>query len=103
MNEDEAVRQFLGDRPAANELQDWRMTLEQRLRSLEADRDRMGATAAIDTKIAQLKKQIGALAQEEAVTQFVEDSVRVTLAMGAASDGTDFADVPDRQEQHRWS
>ena len=86
MHEERAIKEFLGERPGAEELEDWRRTLEQRLESLEAELKKTGAGAApvLQNKIAQLRRQIAALAEEEAVTRFVEDSVRVTLAMGAA-------------------
>jgi hypothetical protein len=89
MNEEEAIRQFLGDRPEAEQLREWRETLEHRLEALEKDRQRASADVApaMDAKITQLKRQIAALLEEEAITQFVQDSVRVTLAMGAASEG----------------
>ena len=90
MNEDETIRQFLGDRPGADQLREWRETLEQRLARLTEDRKKAPAAAAsLDTKLEQLKRQIEALREEEAITRFVEDSVRVTLAMGAAADGMD--------------
>jgi hypothetical protein len=92
MNEDEAIREFLGDRPEATQFREWREVLQRRLASLEADRKKAvaiggpGSSAGLDGRIAQLRKQIDALLEEEAVTQFVEDSVRVTLAMGAAAE-----------------
>lgn len=91
MKEDEAIRQFLGDRPDAAQLHDWRATLEERLTALERDRKaRGGGGPGTEAKVNQLKRQIAALVEEEAVTRFVEDSVRVTLAMGAvAEDPTD--------------
>jgi len=89
MNEEQAIREFLGDRPSAAQLADWRTTLEQRLQALVEERQRIGATASLDTRVSQLQRQIAALSEEEAVTRFVEDSVRVTLAMGAGTDGMD--------------
>jgi phage shock protein A len=91
MNPDDAVKEFLGDRPNAEELTEWRATLEDRLKRLEAERDKGGTpTPGLQQKIAQLKKQVAALRQEEAITQFVEDSVRVTLAMGSTTDAGEF-------------
>lgn len=91
MNEEETIRQFLGDRPEAGQLREWRETLETRLRRMVEEQK--GAPAAIaasmEGKIAQLRRQVEALREEEAITQFVEDSVRVTLAMGAATEGMD--------------
>jgi len=90
-NEEEAVRDFLGERPGAEELTEWRSTLETRLKSLEAERDKGGTPAPrLVQKIAQLQKQIAALRQEEAITQFVEDSVRATLAMGVTGTAAEF-------------
>ena len=90
MKEDDAIREFMGDRPSSEQLRDWRIALEERLAALKADRPRAGAS--LDGKIATTERQIDALREEEAVTRFVEDSVRVTLAMGASSDGMDEAE-----------
>jgi phage shock protein A len=88
MQPEEAVREFMGDRPGADELTEWRATLEDRLKKLEAERDKGDkASSSLTNKISQLKKQIAALRQEEAITQFVEDSVRATLRMGSVAEG----------------
>jgi hypothetical protein len=89
MDQDEAIQDFLGERPHADQLRGWRETLEHRLQSLVENRARgtADADAALEAKIAGLKRQIAALGQEEAITQFVEDSVRVTLAMGSLHEG----------------
>jgi hypothetical protein len=86
--EQETVQQFLGDRPNAEQIRHWRASLEQRLAALKREQGRADAAAAatLGGKIDQLRKQIEALRQEEAVTGFVEDSVRVTLAMGSVVD-----------------
>jgi phage shock protein A len=90
MDEEEAIRDFLGDRPDSAQLNNWRVTLEDRLKALEEEWKRSGETApGLKNKIQALKKQIAALQEEEAVTQFVEDSVRVTLAMGRVADPVD--------------
>jgi polyhydroxyalkanoate synthesis regulator phasin len=87
MNDEQAVQQFLGDRPGAEQLREWRTTLQRRLQAMEAERERSkDAPGGLDAKIAQLKKQVAALGEEEAITEFVEDSVRVTMRMGAATD-----------------
>ena len=87
--EDTVVQQFLGDRPNAEQFRDWRVTLERRLQAMVEDRKSAEgpAAASLDARITQLKRQVAALQEEEAVTQFVEDSVRVTLAMGAVTQG----------------
>ena len=88
MHEQEAIQDFLGERPGAAELRDWLSTLEHRLTALEEERRtaRPESAAGLDKKLAQLRKQVAALREEAAITQFVEDSVRVTLAMGASAD-----------------
>ena len=89
MSEEETIQQFLDGKPRAEQLTEWRVTLEHRMAALDEERKKTGATASLDTKIDRLKRQIEALREEEAVTQFIEDSVRVTLAMGSVSDGMD--------------
>jgi hypothetical protein len=89
MNQDEAIKDFLGDRPQSGQLKDWRVTLEERLAGLQQELTERGDGAGrLGLKIEQLKRQIAALREEEAVTEFVEDSVRVTLAMGQDSEAT---------------
>ncbi|MFN3650562.1 MAG: hypothetical protein ACK47B_13375 [Armatimonadota bacterium] len=86
MDEQRAIQEFLGDRPRSDQLSEWRETLEQRLQALEADAKEAGPGAgALQAKLAQLRKQVVALREEEAVTRYVEDSVRVTLAMGSVT------------------
>jgi hypothetical protein len=89
--EDERVlREFLGDRPDSQQLGDWAATLRDRLARLKAEARQAApeAAAALAPKIRRLQEQVTALDEEAAITQFVEDSVRVTLAMGAVTDGT---------------
>ncbi|MBM3459496.1 MAG: hypothetical protein FJX77_13325 [Armatimonadetes bacterium] len=86
MHEEEAIQEFLGDRPRSSQLADWQAILERRLAAMARDAERQtpGEAASLQLRMASLRKQIAALAEEAAVTEFVEDSVRVTLAMGAA-------------------
>ena len=59
-----------------------RVALEQRREGTLKDRERTGDRAEktrLQTKIHELDRQIAALRQEEGITQFVENSVRVTL------------------------
>ena len=91
MEERDTIQQFLEGRPEAAQWREWRETLAGRLEALERERARATGPAAValDARLKQLRKQVSALREEEAVTQFVEDSVRVTLAMGRV---TEFAD-----------
>ena len=41
---------------------------------------------ALRARLKEMDRQIAALEQEELVTEFVEDSVRVTLAMGSVAE-----------------
>jgi hypothetical protein len=89
MSEKEAIQDFLGERPGASELRDWLTTLEHRLAALEEERRivRPEGVAGLEKKLTQLRKQVAALREEAAITEFVEDSVRATLAMGASTEG----------------
>lgn len=88
MDDSEAVERFLEGRPDSVQLAEWRATLEDRLRALRQERDRGDAPRErFQREIRQLEQQIGALREEEAITGFVEDSVRVTLRMGSTVEG----------------
>ena len=89
MDDERIVRDFLGDRPDAAQLAAWAAALKGRLAGLQQDIGRASTEerSALDAQIRRLKRQIAALEEEAAITQFVEESVRVTLAMGAASEG----------------
>jgi hypothetical protein len=90
VDEAEAIREFLGDRPDSDQLKDWRSALQDRLTALEAEQRRAGdADPGLKSRIQTLKRQIAALQEEQAITEFVEDSVRVTLAMGTLSEQPD--------------
>ena len=56
MNEDDTIREFLGERPAAAQLREWRDALERRLDALEGDRKKAAGPvpASLESKIAQL-------------------------------------------------
>ena len=87
---DNAVRDFLGDRASASKLRQYREALEGRLRTLRADAARDPETRELlRLKIDRLQTQIEALAEEEAITSFVEDTVRSSAAdMGAIMPGS---------------
>lgn len=83
--DEEIVRDFLGDNPDSRQLREWRGALFQRLTGLRAERDELPEPdrKRRDRELRLLRKQILALDEEEAITRYVEESVRVTLAMGA--------------------
>ena len=89
MDEKKAIRSFIGNRPDAGQWREWRKTLEERLKRLLAERESADPEEQprFDARVAELRRQIVALEQEEMVTEFIEDSVRVTLAMGSVVDG----------------
>jgi cell division protein FtsB len=89
-SEDEAIiEQFLGNQPSSAQLREWRETLITRAGRLrqELAEANPAQTASLKSRLAELERQIAALEQEELITEFVEDSVRVTLAMGAVGEG----------------
>ena len=81
----------MGDRPRSGQLAEWAATLRARLAKMQEaakQSDSEGSSApALQNELTRLQQQIAALEQEAAITQFVEDSVRVTLAMGAVAEG----------------
>ncbi len=81
-DEEEVIDEFLGDNPRARELRLMRAALEQRLAAMQRDYERAANEhdrSPLQPKLAELRKQIAAIHQEEAITSFVEGSVRVTL------------------------
>ncbi|HEY3413735.1 MAG TPA: hypothetical protein VGM51_11875 [Armatimonadota bacterium] len=77
----DAVREFLGDSAPASELRLWREALEQRLNRLRAEAAQDPQThEALRLKIAHLEKQVHALMEEEAISGFVEETVRASVA-----------------------
>jgi hypothetical protein len=86
MTED-VIDEFMGDNARAGVLREMRAALTERLsrlRQQKAEETQQNADAsrlvALSSQIATLKRQIEALQTEEAVSQFVEDSLRVALA-----------------------
>jgi len=88
-DEQAAIEQFLEGNPSAAQLRQWRETLRARARRLRQDLKtaRPEQVPALRARLAEMNRQIAALEQEELITEFVEDSVRVTLAMGSIAEG----------------
>ena len=83
----DVLEEFLGDTPRAAEWRGLRDALRERLRALVRSRDLEtdpAALAALETQIASLRKQVAALETEEVVAQFVEDSIKASLARAPA-------------------
>lgn len=81
------IGEFLGEHPRASEWRTLRQALEDRLIGLRRQRQREeedGALperlAALDTQITAMDRQVATLETEEAVAQFVEESIKFTLA-----------------------
>jgi hypothetical protein len=95
MNEDEPVRtddvidDVLGENPRASQLRLMRGALEGRRAALRAELERTTEEpdrTRLQNKIKTLDRQIEALRQEEAISEFVETSVKVTLTRSALDD-----------------
>ena len=82
--EDVVIEDFLDGQPRANQWREMRETLQVRLNDAKAARDKAAPESrermASEKKVRELKAQVAALMTEEAVTQFVEDSVRASLS-----------------------
>lgn len=87
--EQAAVEEFLGENPGSAQLRQWRETLSARARRLRQELKAASPeqAPALRVRLAEMDRQIAALEQEELITGFVEDSVRVTLAMGSIVEG----------------
>lgn len=92
--EEDLINEALGENPRARELRLMRAALEERRNGLRKEADLPGAdTPRRISKLRELDKQIEALHREEAIAEFVENSVRVTLSKSAAQHGQhDFTD-----------
>ena len=88
-SEEQIIDEFLGEHPRARELRLMRAVLEERCvgvrKELERESDAKNQ-ARLQQKIKELNRQIEAVRQEEAITEFVEASVRVTLNKGSLDD-----------------
>ncbi len=81
---EEVIEEFLEGQPRAGTWRELKEALHTRLVRAREEQEQTRANsperAAIDERINELKVQIHALAEEEAITQFVEDSVRASLS-----------------------
>jgi|GEM_PF-411899 hypothetical protein len=80
---DDAVEEVLEGEPRAAVWHDLREALQGRLADAIAQRDETPKGSPEreewEVRVAELREQVAALAQEEAITEFVERSVRVAL------------------------
>lgn len=89
------LEEFLGDTPRATEWRELREALRDRLKAMLRSRDTETeplALLTLETQIASLRKQVAVLETEEVVAQFVEDSIKASLARAPAYGSLDGED-----------
>jgi hypothetical protein len=94
---EQAVDDFLEGAPRADTWRDLRETLAARLADARSDLELLPPDdprrPEREKRVRELREQVAALAREEAVTQFVEESVRASLSrprpFGATDDEED--------------
>ncbi|MDX1934692.1 MAG: hypothetical protein SFU56_19015 [Capsulimonadales bacterium] len=93
---EQVIADVLGDVPRAAYWRELREALSDRLVAAKSERDRWlpdtAERTAVEKRIAELREQVHALATEEAVTQFVEDSIRASLNRPVPAGTFAFAD-----------
>jgi hypothetical protein len=81
--QEKALDDFLEGQPRSSQWREMRLSLQDRLRDAITARDaaieRGEPQPALERKVRDLREKVSALAQEEAITRFVEDSVRSSL------------------------
>ncbi len=88
-DEEAMIDDVLGENPRARELRLLRTALqdrEERLRRDLAAAETEGERAVLKARIAEAARQVMVLRDEESITSFVEDSVRVTLHKPSAQE-----------------
>lgn len=85
--EDQVIEDFLEGQPRAEYWRELRDALAARLEDAIASNDA--------ERIAELRAQVDALAQEHAITEFVEDSVRASLSRPRGPGDIDEFDYED--------
>jgi hypothetical protein len=93
------VEEFLEGQPRADVWRELKETLLARYKDAVAVRDAMDpddpAFPAQEKRVREMREQVNVLAEEEAVTQFVEDSVRASLSRPAVPRSAE--DVDDEE------
>lgn len=87
--ENDVIDDVLGDNPRASQLRLMRGALEDRRAAFRAELERTVGDperSRLQSKLKALDRQIDALRQEEAITEFVETSVKITLTKSALED-----------------
>ena len=83
LDEEQVIDEFLGEKPRARELRLMRIVWEERRDRMRVHRERIDHEsdeyAKFTHQIKEITKQIAVLREEESITEFVENSVRVTL------------------------
>jgi hypothetical protein len=88
--EEKIIDEFMGGNGRAAEWKALRESLADRLNSLQAERASAtlpDAISTLDKRIAGLAQQVAVLETEEAVSEFVETSVRSAVRAANVSDG----------------
>lgn len=81
-DEDSAIESVLGENPRAKELQLMISALEQRRSAALREAEKSisaGERFKLEARLAEMTIQLKVLREEEAITSFVENSVRVTI------------------------
>ncbi len=81
---DQIIDEFLEGAPRSDTWRELRQTLADRLKdaraTLSTAPENSPNRTVLEKKVRELREQVAALEQEEAITRFVEDSVRATVA-----------------------
>ncbi len=89
-DEDQVIEKFLGVHPRASDVRAMRIALVERRKTMRREQAQASderERTLLGAKIAELNRQIAVMREEEAITQFVENSVRVTLYKPEVDDG----------------
>jgi hypothetical protein len=81
---DDVIDDFMGGKPRANQWRELRIVLEARLvdikQQLAATSPGSSEHRSLQRKVKEMTAQVNVLIQEEAVAQFVEDSIIATVS-----------------------